>query len=241
MNLKHLGYVLLVFIALTGAVLAKEAMEKAREEQKAKYAKVNVFAILSPNLEAYTMDVCKALKEQEGLEAFPMQGFQTHCTLYMTSYEVEKVEAVKTLLASLTVGVKQVPVKSVGLHATKDFWLFINLEKGRNLQTLSDLLVNALSPMRSPNQPIPGWLERYPEKKEFFQKYGSPNVFVQFDPHMTLLAKSDPEKVDRFIEKSRANATMSGEREGTIVAIGMAIADGAGQMKEIIASFPLQP
>lgn len=59
------------------------------------------------------------------------------------------------------------------------------------LQKWSDLLVKALSQFIVPNQPIPDWVLQLPEpmrseKIEYIQKYGSPNVFTQFQAHVTL-------------------------------------------------------
>lgn len=59
------------------------------------------------------------------------------------------------------------------------------------LQRWSDNLVSALQTYIVPNQPIPDWVLTLPEpirtkKIDYIKRYGSPNVFDQFQPHVTL-------------------------------------------------------
>jgi hypothetical protein len=58
------------------------------------------------------------------------------------------------------------------------------------LQQLSDEVIMKLSHLRDFNAPIPIWAESIPEKKKAFNFYGSPNVFFEFSPHFSLLAKN---------------------------------------------------
>ena len=59
------------------------------------------------------------------------------------------------------------------------------------LHRQSDTIVNASYTFAVPNQPIPAWVPSLPEptrseKIAMIKKYGSPNVFSQFQPHVTL-------------------------------------------------------
>lgn len=59
------------------------------------------------------------------------------------------------------------------------------------LQKWSDLLATQLSKYMVPDQPIPDWVQVLPEplrteKINMIKEYGSPNVFDQFGPHVTL-------------------------------------------------------
>eukprot|EP00698_Gefionella_okellyi_P025461 TRINITY_DN933_c0_g1_i2.p3 TRINITY_DN933_c0_g1~~TRINITY_DN933_c0_g1_i2.p3 ORF type:complete len:120 (-),score=28.59 TRINITY_DN933_c0_g1_i2:213-572(-) len=59
------------------------------------------------------------------------------------------------------------------------------------LQFMSDALVNETFLFAVPNQPIPPWVLQLPEperslKIAMIKRYGSPNVFSQFQPHVTL-------------------------------------------------------
>ena len=46
--------------------------------------KINVFAVVSPEIETACLEAARTLMQEESLESFPLQGFQIHCTLYMT-------------------------------------------------------------------------------------------------------------------------------------------------------------
>jgi len=199
--------------------------------------KLNVFAIVSDNLESMAAKAGDALKSEEQLDAYPSLGYQVHCTLYMTQYSPEKTTLVQGIVASLAETVKPFPVTAAGVSATKDFWLFINLDKNRNLQTLSDTVVQRLCDHRFPSDFIPDWVKQYPQKLEYVTKYGSPNVFAEFEPHLTLLAKSDPAKVGGFVKRHEKNAEFGTPKHGTIVGIGVGIADRAGQIKKPLAVY----
>jgi 2'-5' RNA ligase len=203
--------------------------------------KFNVFVYFSEPIENHARAVSQALKSGEGLETFPQLGFQIHCTLYMTRYAPDQETEVREFIASLSRSIHPFPVTTTGLHVTKDNWLFLNLERDRNLQTLCDSVVRALAPLRAPAQSVPDWLAAYPEKMEFFKEYGSPNVFSQFEPHLTLLARSDGEKLSRFLAAHKDSPGLSGNLAGTAIGIGLAEADGAGQMKDGITLYPFAP
>ena len=59
------------------------------------------------------------------------------------------------------------------------------------LQFLSDRIVNATYRYAQPNQPVPPWVLQLPEpqrskKIRLVKKYGSPNCFSGFSPHITV-------------------------------------------------------
>ena len=236
---------LFMLFLITCSVLrgAQEAVKNllpdasARPETK----KFNVFVVFSENIEQQARTVSQALKDQEGLDTFPQLGFQIHCTLYMTRYAPEKADDLKAFVASLSRSIRAFPAKTTELHQTKDNWFFLNIDRDRNLQNLCDTVVRALAPWRAPSDQVPDWLNSYPEKMEFFKEFGSPNVFSQFEPHLTLLSRSDGEKLTRFMAKNAGDKTISGSVSGTAFGLGLAEADGAGQMKEGITIFPFTP
>lgn len=58
-------------------------------------------------------------------------------------------------------------------------------------QHLSDTIVLHSHPYTTPNQTIPDWVFHLPEpersiKIDYVRRYGSPNVFEEFDPHLTV-------------------------------------------------------
>ena len=59
------------------------------------------------------------------------------------------------------------------------------------IQRLSDLVVNATYHLAKPNQKVPSWVMSLPPaerqaKIAMIARYGSPNVFSQFQPHITV-------------------------------------------------------
>jgi len=229
---KLLAVVLLLFVLVTVIASAQKAKFPPQE-------KINVFAVVSQNIESAFSDAAKALKEEEGLEAFPMLGYQVHCTLYMTQYPEGSKDKVLGMIEELASNTREFAVNSTGLEITSGDWYFMNIERNRNLQTLSDTIVEMLAPMRAKSDYIPDWAKEFPTKVEYISKYGSPNVYSEFNPHLTFLAKSDAEKLQRF-NKKHADSAFAKVIGGSIVAIGAGIADRDGQIKEPWKIFPLK-
>jgi hypothetical protein len=228
---KLLAIAVLVFVLV--AVIA------SAQSDKPQFEKINVFAVVSQNIENAFTDAAKALKEEEGLEAFPLLGYQTHCTLYMTQYPEGTKDSVLAKIAELASNTREFEINSTGLEITSGNWYFMNLERNRNLQTLSDNVVEMLAPLRAQSDFIPDWAKEFPTKLEYIAKYGSPNVYSEFNPHLTFLAKSDEEKLQRF-NKKHADSDFAKVIGGSVVAIGAGIADRDGQMKEPWKIFPLK-
>ena len=228
---KLLAIAVLVFVLV--AVIA------SAQNQKPPLEKINVFAVVSQNIESAFTDAAKALKEEEGLEAFPILGYQTHCTLYMTQYPAGTQDKVLGMIEELASNTREFSVNSTGLEITSGSWYFMNIDRNRNLQTLSDSVVEMLAPMRAKSDFIPDWAKEFPTKVEYISKYGSPNVYSEFNPHLTFLARSDEEKLQRF-NKKHADSDFAKVIGGSVVAIGAGIADHNGQIKEPLKIFPLK-
>ncbi|OGK12242.1 MAG: hypothetical protein A2W80_02335 [Candidatus Riflebacteria bacterium GWC2_50_8] len=229
---KLLSIVLLLFILV--AVIASAQTETLPPQEK-----INVFCVVSDNIETAFKDAAKALQEEEGLEAFPVKGYQTHCTLYMTQYPLGMQNEVLAKIEALASGTKEFAVNSTGLEITSGNWFFMNIERNSSLQKLSDTLVEQLAPLRAKSDYVPDWAKEFPTKVEYISKYGSPNVYSEFNPHLTFLAKSDAEKLQRFTGK-HADSDFAKIIAGHVVAIGAGLADRDGQIKEPWKIFPLQ-
>lgn len=202
--------------------------------------KINVFAVVSKDIEAAFAETAETLMKEESIEAFPLKGYQPHCTLYMTMYPVGMQDQISEKIAEIASTTSEFSVQSIGLEVTSGNWFFMNLDTNPDLQGLADKLVEILAPLRAPSDYVPEWAKNIPKKVEYITKYGSPNVYAEFNPHLTLLANSDKEKLDRFLAK-HANSSFGQAVSGKIVAIGLGIADSDGQMKTPIKVFPLQP
>ncbi|HEY9069920.1 MAG TPA: DUF1045 domain-containing protein [Candidatus Ozemobacteraceae bacterium] len=226
---------LFLLVSLTTSVASGQTASQSAPAPQT--IKLNVFALVSENLETMALKAGEAVSKEEGLEAYPALGYQVHCTLYMTQYSPDKVKTVQGIVASLAETVRPFPVRAAGISATKDFWMFINLDRGRHLQTLSDTVVQSLSGHRYPSDFVPEWVKQYPQKLEYITKYGSPNVFAEFEPHLTILAKSDPQKVGRFLARHADDPAFGRPRYGQVIGIGLGEADRAGQIKTPLAIY----
>ncbi|RCK80717.1 MAG: hypothetical protein OZSIB_3030 [Candidatus Ozemobacter sibiricus] len=203
--------------------------------------KLNIFAVLSPEIEAAVRAVSQDLMDQEGLSTFPQLGFQIHCTLYMTNYPPAVLDELVSRVKAFAATTRAFPARTTRLQITKDNWFFLDLERDRNLQSLSDAIVGLASPLRSPTSFIPEWAKDNPEKVECIKQYGSPNVFSQFEPHLTLLANADGEALARFLAKNGKNPAYALPIAGQVIAIGIGEADRKGQIATPSAIFPLLP
>lgn len=202
--------------------------------------KINVFVVVSENIENSFTKAATLLKEEEGIESFPLQGFQIHCTLYLAQYPVGLKDQVLAKVAELASNTKQFDICTTGLELTSGNWFFMNLERNGNLQTLSDTAVSVFSPLRSKSDYVPEWAKAFPTKLDNIKKYGSPNVLSEYNPHLTFLARADAEKLQRFMKKHE-NSDFAKPLPGQVVAIGAAVADRDGQLPEVWQIFPLQP
>lgn len=62
----------------------------------------------------------------------------------------------------------------------------LNVGNNDALQNLSNLTVTRLSPYRNKNITIPAYAKNDPIKDDMFEKYVSPSVFNQFEPHFSI-------------------------------------------------------
>ncbi len=201
--------------------------------------KINVFAVVSPEIEDAFKDAARFLEQTEGIVSFPLEGLQVHCTLYMTQYPEGIKEEILKKVSEMANTTKAFPVNSTGLEITSGNWFFMNLDRNRNLQTLSDKIVETLSQIRAKSDFVPAWAKSFPAKLEYIAKYGSPNVYTEFNPHLTFTAPSDGEKLKRFVENHK-DKPFAKTLEGKVVAIGVGIADRNGQIPEPWKIFPLK-
>ncbi|WFO08801.1 2'-5' RNA ligase family protein [Edwardsiella ictaluri] len=171
---------------------------------------------------------------QYHLTSLAAQGFQPHVTLYLAKYGPDALPRLKQEVAALSQRQQTFPLRLTHLNQTRGDWLMVVVENSRALQSLSDTLVRRLSPYRDKGAPLPGWVNAYPEKKAAFVRYGSPNVFSHFDPHVTLLAQSDHAALSQFMR-------CYGQRFGTqileAVGLGIAETDENGQSKAVLVRY----
>lgn len=227
--------IVLVIVLTTGMAMAEPMVIKPPVTEK-----INVFAVVSGEIESACREAATVLMHEEALESFPLKGYQIHCTLYMTQYPVNSLDKVAAIVTDLASNTREFEIQSTGLEITSGDWFFMNLERNRNLQTFSDQIVEKLAALRHPSNFVPDWAKDNPTKVEYITKYGSPNVYAEFNPHLTLLAKSDGSKLQRFMQKHLTDS-FNKPVAGRVVAVGLGIADRDGQMQEPYKILPLQP
>ncbi len=144
-----------------------------------------------------------------------------HVTLYLTAFSCEDAvalaeeaghsapalpcrERIAAAVAEITRAFGQCEVSLTAPYAAGNFAM-MNVSNSPCLQRASDMLVNATHRFSQPNQRAPDWVYALPEplrseKLRLVALYGSPNVFSQFDPHLSLAWGPDAASVAAAIE-----------------------------------------
>lgn len=194
----------------------------------------NVFLIPSNQVNNTVSQISNQLSKQQ-LNTLYKQGYLPHITLYLTQYPSKN-------LPILTQKVKQIAhqwhrfnLTLSGIEQTKGHWLMLNVSNTKELQQLADTVTRTLAPLRSKDATVPTWVKHYPEKLNAFQHYGSPNVFTQFQPHITLLAQSQPQKLTAFMNNDGKKFIPI---NFNALGIGIAKVNTNGQAKTEITMFP---
>ena len=145
-----------------------------------------------------------------------------HVTLYLTTWSCgsftsrgggspEKVltclEKIETAICEIAPQLEALGPCTVGLsnvYAAGEFAM-MNVSYSPCLQRFSDVVVNATNQYSLPNQTAPDWVYSLPEperseKLRYIALYGSPNVFSQFSPHVSLAWGPDAHSISAAID-----------------------------------------
>lgn len=199
----------------------------------AKSISINVFAIPSKPIVSLVEQTSSALKK-EGIISFYDKGMPVHATLYLTDYPQSAQQEIKRTVKEIVEQHQAFAITAEGFKVSKSNWAFINLQPSRKLQRLSDEVTLALEPMREQNAIVPAWVKSYPNKLTAFERYGSPNVFQNFQPHLTLLANEQSPKLANLNKRLQITPPKA---QGEIIGIGIGISDQFGQQKQVIAEY----
>lgn len=194
---------------------------------------LNVFAIPSQPIIDLVQTTSDSLKK-EGITTFYEKGFPVHATLYLTDFPEGSEGAILEEVKKVVARFQPFPIQAKGLTVTQSHWGFLDLVPSTRLQRLADEITLAIEPLRDKQATLPTWVKHFPNKLAAFQRYGSPNVFQNFQPHLTLLANEKSPKLATFNSKMKANPPQA---TGQIVGIGVGISDQWGQQKEVIAHY----
>ena len=190
----------------------------------------NVFVIMDNNAKENVENISKGLKEA-GIDSLYSKGYAIHMTLYLTEYKPESLKKIKEVVNKIAKETKPFDVNFYRLRKTGGNWFMLDAENNGIIQGLADEVTVRLNKYRATDAKVPDWAKSIPEKVKSFNLYGSPNVFMNFDPHITLLTPEDPAKIDTFTSKYNFKSF-----KAKVIGIGIAQVDDLGQAKDIIYS-----
>ena len=190
----------------------------------------NVFVIMDNNAKENVENISKGLKEA-GIDSLYSKGYAIHMTLYLTEYKPESLKKIKEVVNKIAKETKPFDVNFYRLRKTGGNWFMLDAENNGIIQGLADEMTVSLNTYRATDAKVPDWAQSIPEKVKSFNLYGSPNVFMNFDPHITLLTPEDPAKIDTFTSKYNFKPF-----KAKVIGIGIAQVDDLGQAKDIIYS-----
>lgn len=193
----------------------------------------NVFLIPAKTADQTVKTISSQLKHEK-LSSLYSQNYLPHITLYLTEYPQGSLATIQTKLKQLTAQIKPFYITLDKIERTKGDWLMLNVENSRELQHLADSVTVAMEPLRALNPQLPNWVAKYPAKLAAFKRYGSPNVFTNFQPHITLLPQADSTKLDSFMLQYGNNFKPTTLK---VEGIGIAKVNANGQAKQELASY----
>jgi hypothetical protein len=151
---------------------------------------INVHLLFAPPLLSAVAAVNAKFENQT--IRFP-QPHTPHVTLYLSKFPESVLpdlinairEAVKDSAFNLPCESKTSSVFASGSY------IMLPISESVCLQSMSNIVVQHTHHMALPNQTAPAWLLALPEpqrsmKMDMLNRFGSPNVFRQYEPHITL-------------------------------------------------------
>ncbi len=198
---------------------------------------IDIYAIPSKPIVDAVAQTSRELGKH-GMKTFFAQGQAAHVTLYLTRYPASAEPQLKAAVAKVAEGCKSVPLTVDGSERTASNWLFLRVTHSAALQRLADEITLAAEPLRSHDVTPPAWMREYPAKLPAFERYGSPNVFMQFEPHLTLLANETNPGLTAFMAELEQNPPKA---IGKVDGIGIAIVDANGQIVKTLSEYRCEP
>lgn len=215
------------------AILALALAPLPAQAQQSGSVSVDIYAIPSRPIVA-AVDAASADLARQGMTTFRARGQAVHATLYLTQYPTRALPRLKAAIARLARGRQAFPLVVDGAERTPTNWLFLKVGRSPALQRLADEATLAAEPLRDHGLTPPAWMKDYPAKLPAFERYGSPNVFMQFDPHLTLLANESNPALAAYMAQAAQNPPRA---RGLVEGIGIALVDGNGQIVKTLAEY----
>lgn len=147
----------------------------------------NVVLVPPQKVAKSAVAVSVALKKRGGL--FVLGGDNhPHITLYMTTFPVSNIVAVKRRLRKILKGIKPLRLEALKYEERNGGYVEIGFKKTGQISGIQKKIIDALNPLREglvPKINIKS-LNHGASKKKNIQLYGYSNAFSDFRPHLTL-------------------------------------------------------
>lgn len=188
----------------------------------------NVFVTMDDIATKNVEDISKNLNKHN-IKTLYDEGYKIHVTLYLSEYKKEAFDKIKEVVDEISKTAKPIELEFYNIRKTSGNWLMLDAKKAYDIQSLADEVTARLLPIRATDAKVPDWAKNIPAKAKSFITYGSPNVFSNFDPHITLLTPKKEEDILAFQKEYKFIPFKS-----KIIGIGIAMVDDLGQAKDIL-------
>ncbi|MBK2356724.1 2'-5' RNA ligase family protein [Francisella hispaniensis] len=211
------------------------------------FKQYNVYLIPDTTADKYVKEFDKSLTETNVLEKYKTTPFiknhPVHLTLYLTSFQNKYIKDIESQLANLAKNTQPFHIETTGFSAGKSGFVMLDIKNSQSLQQLSNSVIKDLAKYRDKEYPAPSWVKFYPSKLASFEKYGSPNAFAEFNPHISILAanlQTDNERdsFDKDFNEIIKNTQLK-PTSFRIEAIGFGEVDENGQVTKTLHIYKL--
>lgn len=246
-GIKKISIVSFIYILTGLSVLGLHA------DTASKYRDINIYLKFSDDISNQISGFNKHLQEQGLLEKYSIVPFiknhGVHLSLYLTTYDTDSLPLLKEALRKISLKMHKFKIKTLSIESSASNFVMLEVvnskySDGSNnlLQVYSDMVVDEFQNLRYKKSEIPGWADSFPAKKRAFELYGSPNVYMQFAPHFSILAldKLPSDEKEYLSDMQKAVETYKfSPVEADAEFVGIGYVDKNGQLTEEIALFPL--
>ncbi|MBK2110902.1 2'-5' RNA ligase family protein [Francisella tularensis subsp. novicida FSC159] len=211
------------------------------------FKQYNVYLIPDTTADKYVKEFDDSLAKTNVLEKYKTTPFvknhPVHLTLYLTSFQSKYIKDINSQLANLAKNTEPFYIETTGFSAGKSGFVMLDIKNSQSLQQLSNVVIKDLAKYRNKDYPAPSWVKFYPSKLVSFEKYGSPNAFAEFNPHISILAanlQTDQERdsFDKDFNEIIKNMKLK-PTSFKVKAIGFGEVDENGQVTKILHIYKL--
>lgn len=139
---------------------------------------------------------------EQVLEDIPNKQNIIHISLFQSRVRCSQLEKISIALNSLAKSIKPFKLEldaELKEACTNLFW---NIKENLQLVTLHTDILKAISPYREGILPIfkDGYTQLSQTQQQLIDRYGTPHVLQNFNPHITVYYNMDHEKIDCLSE-----------------------------------------